>query len=432
MPEETDFHGRDIDRGPGKISFTKMGKPASGPGDAGQDARDHVPRRPGRPRGRPPLNKRHVSLSPAPHSSVSDDGHHHFERRHNLDDLIAATEVVEAAEAAPPTAPAPAEHSDRKLLSSSWEDLLPTRADLLRLSQVRSTYNDEWGGPLDGVRGANTAAAPSNGLARYEDPAVYRRGRGLLPGLHADSLATLEQQQHVLRRAVTNEAAMAPPQACFLLPAGTPLDRRLRYVVTPCIVDPLAEHAGKTISMVPAEEQGGTAGLPHLVVCSQAAHPSPASGTTLQAPCSGLAAGAGAGNTTDGSQLLSDTAAPPQPAARDVGPFPHALIAPVSSGDASNGVEGDTRAALHPALGLQVCPKRDVSMAGAVEETPGCHISTHEQPDVMEKVAHASGPLSKPISLPTPQQVVCSTPCHALSSSLRQAASVCTMLPVAC
>jgi hypothetical protein len=120
---DTDFRSQETPRSCNQVLYQKFAKPPSPNGGSISGKASSSGRRPGRPRGRP-SSKRALSISPAPDSSGSEE-ERAIPRRHNLDDLIAATEAVEASSSH--AVPA-AQH--RNLLSGSWDHLLPDEREL--------------------------------------------------------------------------------------------------------------------------------------------------------------------------------------------------------------------------------------------------------------------------------------------------------------
>ena len=128
MPEEADYFEPEL--ASGKASSAKPPR-APSPPEVAAAAPKPPPmynRRPGRHRPRVVAAKRALSSSPTLDSSSSEVERMAAPRRHNLDDLIAATEAVEATgQRTPPLSPSA---QQRKLLSGSWEHLLPSVDEL--------------------------------------------------------------------------------------------------------------------------------------------------------------------------------------------------------------------------------------------------------------------------------------------------------------
>lgn len=154
-----------------------------------------------------------------------------LDKRQNLDDLIAAAEVVEASEL-----PASALH---QLLSPGWAHMRPGAAEL----------HVQCDGPPQ-----RPAAPPPPPL-----PTPW----------HAERAGLAQSAPKRLRRATCDEAATAPPQTCFLLPAGTPVDNAMRYSVAPCGVDPAAEYSGATVQL---QHGSGSYAVPRVQISGAAPH----------------------------------------------------------------------------------------------------------------------------------------------------------------
>ena len=174
-----------------------------------------------------------AGLRHAPHAAATMPQ----EKRHNLDDLIAAAEVVEASEVPPGAL--------QQLLSPGWALPRPGAASM-------HVHCDA---PAPQSQPALCAPAPPMPL-----PAPWPAGRSDLP----------QSAPKRLRRATHSEADAAAPQTVFLLPAGTPVDSAMHYTVAPCDVDPCAEYSGATVQL---QHGAGNCGIPRLHI-SDATAPS--------------------------------------------------------------------------------------------------------------------------------------------------------------
>lgn len=152
MPEEADYLAHEPVRVPTKAAAAKAARGPSPPelADAAPKPAPTYNRRPGRHRAHAVSVKRALSSSPTPDSSGSEVERMAAPRKHNLDDLIAATEAVEATGQQDVAEPPPAQQ--RKLLSGSWEHLLPSVAELQCTAHQTA--------PPPGLAGASDGPAP--------------------------------------------------------------------------------------------------------------------------------------------------------------------------------------------------------------------------------------------------------------------------------
>jgi Tesmin/TSO1-like CXC domain, cysteine-rich domain len=317
-PENSQKRGRALSQ----VTFTKLHEPGTAhDGEFRVLQHSHGPRnvrrKTGRPRGRPAV-KRNTCMSP-PQSSAAGC----IAPRNLLDDLIAATDAVEAGEMPAQPSATPTRHADRKLLSGDWADLLPSQAELQRLQQFAAAR------AIDGSSGCVSGSRL--------------------------------------------------PQACFLLPAGTPVDARTRYVVTPCRVGAPAEDlSNRVVELQPSDGGSGAGSLQTLVPCERT--PS----TMQHSP------------TSNATHHAADDTPRSEP-----GEAEHALeMAACAFAPPANRI-GTQRAAMHPALALEVPPAhaRDVAMtqggetsAFASASTPfarlsnGIHVGVNGQADQLLQV----------------------------------------------